>query len=245
MSGEVVQRSFSLALFQQVRPYFGFQSKEQPIHAFVTTSTGIVRKVHFDSGSIVQVGETLVTIETTDEDEDDDGVVPAETTALTSSVSGPTEWESEGETDDAPHKVLTSPAVRALARQHDLDLRRVVATGPKGRMTKGDVMAYLDSLQASGPTTVAEEVVQEVASTEAESLPTREVPEVKSVPDRSSIAPPVLSHETTTIPLRGYRKAMVKSMSTAATIPHFHFCEEVQVRSRLAVLGKYRVSNAV
>ena len=190
---------------------------------------GIVRKVHFEEGAVVQVGETLVTIETSDDDEDDeDGAEPAAPAAPAAAASD--EW-TEADEDDSPHKILTSPAVRALAREHQLDLRRVVATGPKGRVTKGDVMAYLDSLQASGPTTVAAEVTEGLRTTEADSIPAQSRPQTAPAPVSPQAPPPAAArtHESTTVPLRGYRKAMVKSMSVAATIPHFHFCEEVQV----------------
>ncbi len=42
------------------------------------------------------------------------------------------------------------------------------------------------------------------------------------------------------IPLRGYRRAMVASMAAAATVPHFHFCDEVDLRALLAVRQKVR-----
>lgn len=35
----------------------------------------------------------------------------------------------------------------------------------------------------------------------------------------------------TLLPLRGYRKAMVRSMELAGRVPHFHFCDEVEVRA--------------
>ena len=147
-----------------------------------------MRKVHFEEGAVVQVGETLVTIETSDDDEDDeDGAEPAAPAAPAAAASD--EW-TEADEDDSPHKILASPAVRALAREHQLDLRRVVATGPKGRVTKGDVMAYLDSLQASGPTTVAAEVTEGLRTTEADSIPAQSRPQTAPAPVSPQAPPP-------------------------------------------------------
>jgi 2-oxoglutarate dehydrogenase E2 component (dihydrolipoamide succinyltransferase) len=43
-----------------------------------------------------------------------------------------------------PDDMKTSPAVRKLAREHKLDLTEVEGTGEDGRITKDDVLAYLE-----------------------------------------------------------------------------------------------------
>jgi len=54
----------------------------------------------------------------------------------------PTEAPAEG----APSgEAQTSPAVRALAAEHDLDLGRIEGTGPNGRITKEDVLKVIES----------------------------------------------------------------------------------------------------
>lgn len=45
---------------------------------------------------------------------------------------------------------------------------QVAGTGPGGRVTKGDVLAYLDSLSAAGPGTIAEDVAHGVPTTGVE-----------------------------------------------------------------------------
>jgi pyruvate dehydrogenase E2 component (dihydrolipoamide acetyltransferase) len=40
-------------------------------------------------------------------------------------------------------ELLTSPSVRRIAREHDLDLNKVTATGPKGRILKEDVLNFI------------------------------------------------------------------------------------------------------
>ena len=44
-----------------------------------------------------------------------------------------------------------------------------------------------------------------------------------------------LLNESTIIPLRGYKRAMVQSMITAGAIPHFHFCDELDMRALMAL----------
>lgn len=39
---------------------------------------------------------------------------------------------------------------------------------------------------------------------------------------------------------RGYRRAMVKSMTAAAQVPHFHFCDEVRMEELVRVRDNVR-----
>jgi 2-oxoisovalerate dehydrogenase E2 component (dihydrolipoyl transacylase) len=52
----------------------------------------------------------------------------------------------------AARKPLTSPAIRRLARENDIDLNRVRGTGPNGRITRADIDSYLS---LAGNSTVA------------------------------------------------------------------------------------------
>ncbi|KAL4516579.1 hypothetical protein Ndes2437A_g00717 [Nannochloris sp. 'desiccata'] len=53
-----------------------------------------------------------------------------------------TTLENGNPTSQEKGKVVTSPAVRRLAQELNVDILKVFATGPGGRVTKGDVMAY-------------------------------------------------------------------------------------------------------
>jgi pyruvate dehydrogenase E2 component (dihydrolipoamide acetyltransferase) len=48
--------------------------------------------------------------------------------------------------------VRSSPLVRRMAREHNLDLRRIRGTGTNGRITKEDVLEYLKGGGAAAPT---------------------------------------------------------------------------------------------
>ncbi len=45
--------------------------------------------------------------------------------------------------------ILASPAARRLAQEHGIDLARVKGTGPGGRISERDVLAYLEALRAA------------------------------------------------------------------------------------------------
>ena len=46
-----------------------------------------------------------------------------------------------------------SPAVRRLAREHSIDVDKIVGTGMGGRVTRNDVLAYLEAASAAVPPT--------------------------------------------------------------------------------------------
>ena len=48
-------------------------------------------------------------------------------------------------TEDSPRRGVLSPVVRKLAAEHGIDLEEVEGTGDGGRITRSDVMAYIDS----------------------------------------------------------------------------------------------------
>jgi pyruvate dehydrogenase E2 component (dihydrolipoyllysine-residue acetyltransferase) len=50
-------------------------------------------------------------------------------------------------------KVRSSPLVRRIAREHNVDLAQVAGTGLGGRVSKKDIYAYLERKQSSGGTT--------------------------------------------------------------------------------------------
>ena len=54
-----------------------------------------------------------------------------------------------------------------------------------------------------------------------------------SSPPTEDAAPKSLHSDSTIIPLRGYKRAMVKSMVKAGAIPHFHLCDELDMRAMM------------
>ncbi|WP_298715615.1 2-oxo acid dehydrogenase subunit E2 [uncultured Oceanisphaera sp.] len=104
-------------------------------------------------------------------------------------------------------KVLASPAVRRLAREQELDLKRVVGSGDKGRIYKEDIEAYL-----------AEQTQPQAAS------PRRVEPK-----RRDEHAP---SHSEA---LTGIAAAMARQMTASLAIPQFTFCDELELGELLRV----------
>jgi 2-oxoglutarate dehydrogenase E2 component (dihydrolipoamide succinyltransferase) len=69
--------------------------------------------------------------------------------------------EEEEAAEEAPaeargeEKVRSSPLVRRIAREHDIDLSEVKGTGLGGRVSKKDILAYLESQKVAKPAPAA------------------------------------------------------------------------------------------
>ena len=79
-------------------------------------------------GDTIEVGETIATI-----DEDGKAVSKAEVSEKADSSEEPVQADG------------LSPAVRRLVTENDLDPAAITGTGKDGRLTKEDVLAYLES----------------------------------------------------------------------------------------------------
>jgi len=97
-----------------------------------TPKMGRVLALARAEGEVVRVGETLLTIL---EEAEEQPVRPR-------SVSVVGELPEAEET--VPHQVLATPAVRALAREKGVGLEGIRGTGPRGSITREDVLAALD-----------------------------------------------------------------------------------------------------
>lgn len=104
-------------------------------------SAGVLHTLKAD-GDTIEVGETIATI-----DEDGKAVSKVE---VSEKVDG------------------LSPAVRRLVTENDLDPAAITGTGKDGRLTKGDVLAYLES---EGPVVSSDDEPQKAQKSQKVSAP--------------------------------------------------------------------------
>lgn len=62
-------------------------------------------------------------------------------------------FEAEGE--DASRGVKSSPLVRKMAAEHNIDLSKIAGTGENGRINKQDLMSYMEAAKSTGSGLVA------------------------------------------------------------------------------------------
>jgi pyruvate dehydrogenase E2 component (dihydrolipoamide acetyltransferase) len=115
---------------------------------------GFLRRVLFRQGETVPV-LTVVALITRTADEDISAYDPAAPTAktagvvptLTALVADQTDHDDaiRDELGPEPARVFSSPRARKLAREKDVDLSLVTGTGPNGRISERDVIAFLEN----------------------------------------------------------------------------------------------------
>jgi len=111
---------------------------------------------------------------------------------------------------DEKRVVLTSPAVRKISKDNNIDLTTVVGTGPKGRVLKSDILSLMNQ---TGDILLR--------SSDEEKYTTPKISEKSSLSDVESI------------PIRGYNRLMIKSMESSLQIPHMTFSDEINITDLL------------
>eukprot|EP00210_Caulerpa_lentillifera_P002124 g2038.t1 len=148
---------------------------------------GTIKSTPHEVGDVILVGNTLVEIEV------DEHSSPVNQTGTTQAPNPPQEWGKN------EHKrPLASPTVRLFARENNVDLSLVEATGPGRRILKEDVESFLQN-RSNNPGTSCVSWFFRLNCT--------------FVSGRR-------------VEIKGYRRSMFKSMTASLTIPHFHFCDD-------------------
>jgi 2-oxoisovalerate dehydrogenase E2 component (dihydrolipoyl transacylase) len=116
-------------------------------------------------------------------------------------------------------KALASPAVRRLARELSIDLSLVPGSGDKGRVYKDDVKAYANGGATSG------------------------VAKAAATPVKAAVAATGVSSSggSRVEPIKGIKAAMARQMQdSVSTIPHFTYCEEIDLTELIALRGQLK-----
>jgi 2-oxoglutarate dehydrogenase E2 component (dihydrolipoamide succinyltransferase) len=165
-------------------------------------------KILIEDGATVVAGDVLAILE--------EGDVAAPSKAAPAEEKVEQKKASVSKETKGPAK--TSPAVRRLLDEHDLDATMVAGTGKDGRLTKGDVMAFLKSDSSSEVTPGDPTPAAGVESVTEGTL--REEKRVPMTRLRARIA-----------------ERLVEAQQTAAMLTTFN---EVDLTNVMAMRSKYR-----
>jgi len=199
---------------EQFEPICEVQSDKANIE-ITSRHSGVIKSICFEPGDIAEVGATLVEIEVESDGEEHEeeasgggsGAIEAEASAAEpESTSAKPAEAAASPAAGRSGPVLASPAVRRVAREHNIDLAQVQGTGPKGRILKEDVVAH----GKAG----AEPVGMSKPAQGAKAAPATEA-----------------AAEDVIVPLKGYTRAMFYSMQKTLDVPHFGFHEELNVEN--------------
>jgi 2-oxoisovalerate dehydrogenase E2 component (dihydrolipoyl transacylase) len=172
---------------------------------------GKVVKLHYAKGEIAKVHSPLFQQE-----------IAGTSTATPAVVATPVAAPVAAASTAAPAgngKALASPAVRRLARELSIDLSLVPGSGDKGRVYKDDVKAYVNGGATSG------------------------VAKVAATPVKAAAAATVVTSAggSRVEPIKGIKAAMARQMQdSVSTIPHFTYCEEIDLTELIALRGQLK-----
>lgn len=146
--------------------------------------SGVLRKILVPTGRTVPINTPIAIIAEADEDISD----------LLAQAGGAVD-----------RRVRATPVARRMAKEHGIDLARVVGTGPRGRVTRADVEEYMAALRG-----------QQADSTVTTTRPSSAAPSAGSAARR--------------IPLSGMRRVIAERMSESAfSAPHVTLMTEADV----------------
>ena len=175
---------------------------------------GVLHEIMKPEGEIIVAEEVLCVIDT-------DGAAVPEAKA----TPAPPATAETTESAVTPAHAAVSPAVRRFAHEHNVDLKNVSGTGKDGRVTKADLVDFVESKPS--------EQVAKVAPPPAPKLPVAEPPKAAATGEREQRRVP-MSRIRRTIATR-----LVESQQNAALLTTFN---EVDLSEVMALRAKYRDS---
>ena len=187
---------------------------------------GIVREIRFPEGATVQVNTVVAVIADTVEAGAAPPAAEPEPPAERIAPAAPAEEEPApaDETPPASAKhVRYSPLARRLAKDNNIDLDQVQGTGSEGRVTKEDVLHYLEQREgATGQPAVS--TTPEAPTPAPVSRPPVAAPVPASAPPPAlSAAAPAAALPGELVPLTKMRAIIAQRMAVSAqTAPHVH-----------------------
>ncbi|MCP1491204.1 pyruvate dehydrogenase E2 component (dihydrolipoamide acetyltransferase) [Peribacillus frigoritolerans] len=171
-------------------------------------AAGVVKKIFFSVGDIVEVGTTIFTIQ----EENDASVADTNISEGENQVgqSGDVKVNAEHITTKHHHqavRALATPFVRQMAREMKIDIEKVKGSGPAGRITENDLKQFKenDSFTRENAKQHDDKTGQELASVMGNEREER-------------------------IPLKGIRKKIAEHMvKSVSTIPHVTHVDELEM----------------
>ncbi len=207
---------------------------------------GVLQEIRAEAGATVQVNTTVALLSSAAAGsgapvaqpakgapaaiEGKPSPVPSHATAPSAAPAAPALESGE--------KLRSSPLVRKMARENDLDLRQIAGTGSAGRITKEDVVSYMDKGAAAVPAATA-------AAPPAPAAPQAKSP---APPAAAAVAAGALAGQV--VPMTKMRSIIAQRMvESKRTNAHVHTVFKIDmtriVRLREKEKNKYEQRNGV
>ncbi|XP_077390306.1 lipoamide acyltransferase component of branched-chain alpha-keto acid dehydrogenase complex, mitochondrial [Festucalex cinctus] len=183
---------------------------------------GVITKLYYHADQVALVGKPLVDIRT----ESTSDVIQEEDVVETPAMAR----EEHTHQEIKGLKTQATPAVRRLAMENNIKLSEVVGSGKDGRILKEDILNFL-----------AKQTGAILPPSPFQEIQTPPPAPPLTAPSPPALAPPpaaprrAFAGRDVTEPLKGFQKAMAKSMTAALGIPHLGLCEQVDLSHLVAL----------
>ncbi len=203
-------------------------------------AAGVLAAIEVEAGATVQINTVVARIGGSAQG----SARPAQPSAVPSAPTDPDSRKRDMEPEaQSGERLRTSPLVRKMAKEHELDLNKVVGSGSAGRITKEDVLSYIDSKGAGESASVPSGKVEKVSD------PLPVAPSVEPIPIKP-VAPATTVQAGQVVPMTRMRSIIAQRMvESKRTNAHVHTVFKIDltriVRLREKERAKYEQRNGV
>ena len=225
---------------QQDEPLFEI-STDKVDAEIPSPAAGVLSEIKVQAGTTVQINTVVATIGVAGAAAAAAPKSPASAQPAAPAPAAETDTESDTADVESGERVRSSPLVRRIARENNLDLRQVPGTGSAGRITKEDILGYLAKGSAPAPAAPAPKP--------AVTAPVPAPPPAAAKPPAPA-APPVAMPGDELVPMTRMRSIIAQRMvDSKRTSAHVHTVFKIDmsriVRIREKEKSKYEQRNGV
>jgi 2-oxoglutarate dehydrogenase E2 component (dihydrolipoamide succinyltransferase) len=206
-------------------------------------ASGVLSEILADEGAEVEVGTLIGSI-------DPDGTATVGRTPDAAGAAGVAAGDGSTAPAEASSDGPLAPAVRKLLDEHGLDAAGIPATGPKGNLTKGDVLAAIETMDKAPAGTTAPSSAAAAPADASPAPPTTEAPRQERPSSAAAPSPavpvtaPQLGHGREervkmTRLRRRIAERLKEAQNSAAILTTYN---EADMRAVMALRKRYRES---
>ena len=233
---------------------------DKAVVEFESYGEGILLQILVAEGTTVPVGETIAIVGAESEvpvastpDEPTPAVeaeppvstaIPLDPPAQPVSTNGGVVVEDVAQ-PASEGRLFATPAARKIAEEQAIDLKQIEGTGPRGRITKDDVLSFASQLVEAVAEAPVTSVIEDAPVHEA--VPEPEPESVATLEPVAAAAPPAPAAESVSedglIPLSRMRQQIARvTVRSKSEKPHFYVNTDIDMTQVMALRGQINQS---